>query len=108
MSAAARKSKSGTAREAPVQSPPTGDDRVLLFADSLSKEAKQREEEHRWEPWLTVRVGDESLGLPVAQVQEVLRVGAITRVPHAPFPVCGVTSLRGAVLAVVDLRLRHP
>jgi purine-binding chemotaxis protein CheW len=39
-------------------------------------------------------------------VKEILRVSALTRVPHAPFPVRGVTNLRGYVLPVVDLRVR--
>ena len=83
------------------------DDRVLLFADSLQQEAPDAEEaRHEWETWVTCRVDREVFALPVAQVQEILRVSALTRVPHAPFPVRGVTNLRGYVLPVVDLRLR--
>lgn len=82
------------------------DDRVLLFADSLDQQATPAAQLHQWEPWLTVRLDREKLALPVAAVLEVVRPQAITRVPHAPFAVCGVTSLRGAVLAVVDLRVR--
>ena len=86
-------------------SPP--DDRVLLFADSLQQGRTQDEEtRHEWETWVTCRVDREVFGLPVTQVQEILRVSALTRVPHAPFPVRGVTNLRGYVLPVVDLRLR--
>lgn len=88
-----------------VHQRPTGAERVLLFADSLAQRV-EAEAEHRWESWLAVRLDGERLALPVRQVQEVVRPGTITRVPHAPFPVCGVTNLRGTVLAVVDLRLR--
>jgi purine-binding chemotaxis protein CheW len=86
---------------------PAPDDRVLLFADSLQAERVEDEQErHEWETWVTCRVDREVFALPVAHVQEILRVSALTRVPHSPFPVRGVTNLRGYVLPVVDLRLR--
>ena len=86
---------------------PAPDDRVLLFADSLQERRQKSEERrHQWETWVTCRVAGEVFGLPVRQVQEILRVSALTRVPHAPFPVRGVTNLRGYVLPVVDLRVR--
>jgi purine-binding chemotaxis protein CheW len=90
---------------APASGPP--DDRVLLFADSLQDQrVEATEERHEWENWVTCRVDREAFALPVEHVQEILRVPALTRVPHAPFPVRGVTNLRGYVLPVVDLRLR--
>jgi purine-binding chemotaxis protein CheW len=83
------------------------DDRILLFADSLQERRQvQEERRHQWETWVTCRVDREVFALPVKQVQEILRVSALTRVPHAPFPVRGVTNLRGYVLPVVDLRVR--
>ena len=86
---------------------PAPDDRVLLFADSLQHQREQEDERlHEWETWVTCRCDREVFALPVKQVQEILRVTALTRVPHAPFPVRGVTNLRGYVLPVVDLRVR--
>ena len=86
---------------------PAPDDRVLLFADSLQERRQAKEEQlHQWETWVTCRVESEVFALPVKRVQEILRVSALTRVPHAPFPVRGVTNLRGYVLPVVDLRVR--
>jgi purine-binding chemotaxis protein CheW len=48
----------------------------------------------------------ETFAMPVAAVQETLRVSTITRVPHAPFPVSGIMNMRGRVVPVVNLRVR--
>jgi purine-binding chemotaxis protein CheW len=86
---------------------PPPDDRVLVFADSLQRERQEADEaRHEWEKWVSCRIDREVFALPVTQVKEILRVTQLTRVPHAPFPVRGVTNLRGYVLPVVDLRVR--
>ena len=86
---------------------PAPDDRVLVFADSLQREHEEVDErQHEWETWVSCRVEREVFALPVRHVQEILRVTKLTRVPHSPFPVRGVTNLRGYVLPVVDLRVR--
>lgn len=51
-------------------------------------------------------VGEESYGLPVQRVREIVRVPPITRVPNGPAFLEGVINLRGQVLPVLDLR-RH-
>jgi purine-binding chemotaxis protein CheW len=84
-----------------------GRERVFSFADSL--EGSWRREEapsERPESWVTFDLAGETYALPVSAVQEIVRPGQITRVPHAPAPVRGITNLRGRVLAVVDLRVR--
>ena len=50
------------------------------------------------------RLGDEEFGLPIAAVQEIIRVPDIVAVPNAPAQVLGVANLRGRVLSVVSLR----
>ena len=53
------------------------------------------------------RLGKEEFGVPIASVQEIVRVSAeLTRVPKAPPAVEGVINLRGAVLPVMELRRR--
>jgi purine-binding chemotaxis protein CheW len=52
-------------------------------------------------------LGKEEFGVPIASVQEIVRVPEeLTRVPKAPAFVEGVINLRGSVLPVIDLRLR--
>ncbi|MEI7847053.1 MAG: chemotaxis protein CheW [Chloroflexota bacterium] len=48
----------------------------------------------------------ESYGISIAAVESIIKMQAITHLPQAPYYVKGVTNLRGAVLPVIDLRLR--
>lgn len=51
-------------------------------------------------------LGNESYGVDIYRVREIIRVPAITRVPRAPEYVEGVINLRGGVIPVIDLRKR--
>jgi purine-binding chemotaxis protein CheW len=51
-------------------------------------------------------LGSEQFGVNISAVESIIKVQAITRVPHSPDFVEGVTNLRGRVLPVVDLRKR--
>jgi purine-binding chemotaxis protein CheW len=85
-----------------------GTDRVYAFVDRLERHATREADEAREDPetWVTFDLAGEVYGLPVIRIEEVLRISSITRVPHAPTPVRGITNVRGRVLAVVDLRVR--
>ena len=52
------------------------------------------------------QLGAELYGVEIARVHEIIRLQAVTRVPHAPAFVEGVINLRGKVIPVVDLRRR--
>ena len=54
----------------------------------------------------TFFLGDAAFGLDTAQVQEVVRVGDITPVHHAPGFVVGVMNLRGRISTVIDLSIK--
>ncbi len=56
--------------------------------------------------WVTYRLGDETYGINVMQVQEVLRYTEIAPVPGAPEYVIGIINLRGNVVTVIDTRAR--
>ena len=59
------------------------------------------------EQFVVFRLMDEEYGVPIAAVQEIVRVPDIlTRVPKTPIFIEGVINLRGSVLPVVDQRLR--
>ncbi len=52
---------------------------------------------------LLLNVGGESFGLSSATLTEVIRPSVLTRVPHSPAALLGITNLRGAALPVVSL-----
>ena len=51
-------------------------------------------------------LGSEYFGVEIAIVQSIIKVQPITKLPHTPDFVEGVTNLRGKVLPVIDLRKR--
>jgi purine-binding chemotaxis protein CheW len=52
------------------------------------------------------RIGNETFGVRIASVREIVRVPEITAVPSAPDTVEGVINLRGKIIPVMDLRKR--
>ncbi len=56
--------------------------------------------------WVTFRLSEETYGINVMQVKEVLRVTEIAPVPGAPEYVMGIINLRGNVVTVIDTRKR--
>jgi purine-binding chemotaxis protein CheW len=49
---------------------------------------------------------NEYYGVNISIVESIIKMQAITRMPHSPAFVEGVTNLRGKVLPVIDLRKR--
>ena len=56
--------------------------------------------------YLTFSLGQDSYGVPVLNVREIIRLCPITPVPRMPVYVKGVINLRGTVIAVLDLRAK--
>jgi purine-binding chemotaxis protein CheW len=52
------------------------------------------------------RIGNETYGVRIGSVREIVRVPEITSVPSAPETVEGVINLRGKIIPVMDLRKR--
>jgi purine-binding chemotaxis protein CheW len=55
---------------------------------------------------VTFNLGDESFGVDIMNVQEIIRTPNITKVPRSPAYVDGVTNLRGHILPVIDTRTK--
>lgn len=56
--------------------------------------------------WVTFQLDDETYGIDVMQIREVLRSPDISPVPGAPAFVLGIINLRGNVVAIIDTRSR--
>lgn len=54
----------------------------------------------------TFQVDNLLFGLDVSEVQEVVRINRMTRVPLAPKAITGLINLRGQIVTAVDLRNR--
>jgi purine-binding chemotaxis protein CheW len=52
------------------------------------------------------RIGEETYGVQIGSVREIVRVPEITSVPNAPELIEGVINLRGRIIPVMDLRKR--
>jgi purine-binding chemotaxis protein CheW len=52
------------------------------------------------------RIGEETFGVRIGSVREIVRVPEITSVPNAQESIEGVINLRGKIIPVMDLRKR--
>ncbi|MGY3570318.1 chemotaxis protein CheW [Vibrio paucivorans] len=75
---------------------------------SQSNEVEVRKEQTNDEvlQWVTFQLEEETYGINVMQVREVLRYTEIAPVPGAPDYVLGIINLRGNVVTVIDTRSR--
>jgi purine-binding chemotaxis protein CheW len=55
---------------------------------------------------LTFVVGGETYGIDILTIREIIKVREVTEVPRTPTFLIGIITVRGAVIPVVDLRLR--
>jgi purine-binding chemotaxis protein CheW len=55
---------------------------------------------------LTFRLGEETFGIDILRVKEIRGWSPVTRVPQSPPQVLGVLNLRGAIVPIIDLRVR--
>jgi purine-binding chemotaxis protein CheW len=88
---------------------------ALYTVDNLRKDTSGQFSDHAENDEITedeeqvvvFRLDKEEFGVPIESVQEIVRVpDQLTHVPKAPAFVEGVINLRGAVLPVIDQRLR--
>lgn len=56
--------------------------------------------------FLTFRLGQEEFGIEILKVQEIRSYNVVTRIPNSPNFVKGVINLRGAIVPILDLRMK--
>jgi purine-binding chemotaxis protein CheW len=55
---------------------------------------------------LTFRLGAETYGVDILRVKEIRGWSPVTKIPQSPPHMLGVLNLRGAIVPIIDLRLR--
>jgi purine-binding chemotaxis protein CheW len=60
----------------------------------------------RADQYLSFALGGEQYGTDVLRVQEIKAWEPVTRVPYSPQYILGVINLRGAIVPIIDLRVR--
>jgi purine-binding chemotaxis protein CheW len=68
-------------------------------ANSAAKPASARQV-------LTFNLGLQTYGVDILRVQEIRGWAPVTRIPQTPLHVLGVLNLRGAIVPIIDLRMR--
>jgi purine-binding chemotaxis protein CheW len=56
--------------------------------------------------YLIIYLADQIFGIPVLQIQDVLRDMQVTHVPLAPYEVSGALNLRGRIVTAINVRRR--
>lgn len=70
--------------------------------DDAGQEAGARLHE---DGFVTFRLANQWLGVPVILIQEVLTAEAVSNIPRSPDQVAGFLNLRGQIVTAVDLRV---
>lgn len=76
------------------------------MSNKISQTADKNQAADQVLQWVTFRLQEETYGINVMQVQEVLRYSEIAPVPGSPEYVLGIINLRGNVVTVIDTRSR--
>jgi len=77
-----------------------------MNAQALAEEEEIEEQKDQGSEYLTFHLADEEYGVDILRVREIRGWEKVTPVPNSPGYVKGVLNLRGAIVPVVDLRVR--
>lgn len=72
----------------------------LSHNDGFSPEGGKSKE------FLTVLIAEQRFGIPILQVQDVLRTLSVTQIPLSPPEVAGSLNLRGRIVTAINVRQR--
>ena len=64
------------------------------------------EEDTQLDKYLTFKLGEESYGIDIRFINEIIGIQKITELPEMPKFIKGIINLRGDTIPVMDLRLR--
>lgn len=72
----------------------------------LIEDIDEYEEDTQKDKYLTFQVDEESYGIAIGIVTEIIGIQPITQVPELPEYIRGIINLRGKIIPVMDVRMR--
>lgn len=76
------------------------------MAEIIAQDMMELEEDTQKDKYLTFVLGNESYGIEIKHVTEIIGIQPVTEVPELPDYVRGIINLRGKIIPVMDVRLR--
>lgn len=76
------------------------------MAEEIVNELVEQEEDTQKGKFLTFVIGNETYGIEIRYVTEIIGIQPITEVPELPDYIRGIINLRGKIIPVMDVRLR--
>lgn len=73
---------------------------------NFSNSEKELNNDNHGQEYLVFRLGSEEYGIEILKVQEIRGYDRVTRIANTPNFIAGVTNLRGAIVPIVDLRVK--
>ncbi|MBB6443983.1 chemotaxis protein CheW [Bacillus benzoevorans] len=70
------------------------------------RELLEEEEDTQKGRFLTFELGEESYGIEIKYVTEIIGLQPVTEIPELPDYIKGIINLRGTIIPVMDVRLR--
>ena len=72
----------------------------------MSEETLAQQEDNASKDYLTVMIAGQRFGIPVLQIQDILREQKMTYIPLASKEIAGSLNLRGRIVTAIDVRKR--
>lgn len=78
---------------------------LIKLSDTLEEMILQEEDTQK-DKFLTFGIGNETYGIKIKYVTEIVGIQPITEIPETPAFIKGIINLRGKIIPVMDVRLR--
>ncbi|MDF2523258.1 MAG: chemotaxis signal transduction protein [Clostridiales bacterium] len=76
------------------------------MSKAIENELFEQEEDTQKGKFLTFTLGNESYGIEISYVTEIIGIQPVTEVPELPEYIRGIINLRGKIIPVMDVRIR--
>lgn len=78
----------------------------VSMSETVEQELFEQEEDTLGGRFLTFALGNESYGIEIRYVTEIIGIQPVTEIPELPEYIIGIINLRGKIIPVMDVRLR--